>query len=504
MWDNPLPTQRREILMAQRVRPLWIGGRRVDAVSQQEIIVENPATATPIGTVPAGRAEDVDRAVGAARAAFDHWRWVPANERADLLHEAAARTFASTEVLVDGLIREQGKARPEQEEELEWSANTLRYYAELARNNRGRVLPSGEPRTQLNLVLKEPYGVVGTIIPWNFPLLLLAWKLAPALAAGNTLVIKPSELTPLITLDWIETCFDHLPPGVVNVVTGTGQEAGEALVAHPDVRVIAMTGSVATGQRIATVGAPMMKHLHLELGGKDAFVLAPDATVSESVEALAYAALINAGQVCTSAERVYAPAALHDELIEVLADRVAGLRVGDPAEQGIDIGPMAAAPFRDKVDRHVREAVDRGATLVTGGRIPDGLDRGYFYAPTVLADVDHDMTIMREETFGPAIPVMAYDRFDDAIALVNDSSMGLGATLRSGDPVLIKRFFEEVKVGTVWINDPLTDNYAGPFGGMKMTGGGRELGEEGLEAFMETKHVHWDMSPETKDFWFPY
>ena len=490
--------------MDESPRPLLIGGRAVVPDTAERIVVDNPATGEPIGAVPAAGPREVDHAVATARDAFDGWRWMPANERADLLHEAAARTVARSEDLVDALIREQGKARPEQEEELEWTANTLRYYAELGRNTRGRVIPSGEPRTQLNFVLTEPYGVVGAIIPWNFPLLLLAWKLAPALAAGNTLVIKPSELTPLVTLDWIETCFDHFPPGVVNVVTGTGPEAGEALVAHPDVRVIAMTGSVATGQRIATVAAPLMKHLHLELGGKDAFVIAPDATIPESVEALAYAALINAGQVCTSAERVYAPAGMRDELVEAMAERVDKIRVGDPSRDGIDMGPMAADRFRTKVTGHIQQALDRGATLVTGGRIPDGLDRGYFYAPTVLTGVDHDMAIMTEETFGPAIPIMAYDRIDDAIALVNDSSMGLGATLRSSDPVLIKRFFEEVKVGTVWINDPLTDNYAGPFGGMKMTGGGRELGEEGLRSFLETKHVHWDMSPDVKDYWYPY
>lgn len=483
---------------------LWIGGQQVGATSSEHIVVDNPATGAHIGTVPAGGQADIDRAVDAARNAFDGWRWTSANERADLLHEAARRTADAAPALVDALIREQGKARPEQEEEVEWSATTLRYYAELARNNRGRVLPSGEPRTQLNLVLKEPYGVVGAIVPWNFPLLLLAWKLAPALAAGNTVVIKPSELTPLVTLEWIRSCFADLPPGVVNVVTGTGPDAGEALVRHPDVRVIAMTGSVATGQRIAGLAAPMMKHLHLELGGKDAFVVAPDASVAESVEALTYAALFNAGQVCTSAERVYVPATMHDEFVDATAARTAAVRVGDPASADIDMGPMAAQRFRDSVADHVGAAVDRGATLVAGGKVPDGLDRGYFYAPTVLTGVDHQMAVMTEETFGPVIPIMAYDRIEEAIAQVNDSRMGLGATLRSSDPVLIKRFFEEVKVGTVWINDPLTDNFAGPFGGMKLTGGGRELGEEGLESFMETKHVHWDLSPDVKDYWYPY
>lgn len=472
-------------------------------MSRRSIAVDDPATEEVIGHVPAGDADDVDRAVRDATGAFAAWRWVSANDRAELLHEAAARTLARGDELVTLLTREQGKPRPEQQEEVEWSANTLRYYAELARNGRGRVLPSAEPRTQLNLVIKEPYGVVGAIVPWNYPLLLLAWKLAPALAAGNTVVVKPSELTPLTTVEWLRTCFDHLPAGAVTVVTGDG-EAGEALVRHPGVRVIAFTGSVETGQRIAGIAAPMMKHLHLELGGKDAFVVAPDADPAAAVDALAYAALINAGQVCTSSERVYVPAALHAELVDGLQAKVEGLRMGHGLDAGTDLGPMIGERFRAKVERHVDDAKARGARVVTGGRRPSSPDKGWFYPPTVLVDVDHDMVIMQEETFGPTIPIMQYTDFGDAIEWVNAHPTGLGATLRSNDPALVKRFFDEVKAGTIWINDPLTDNYAGPFGGMKMTGGGRELGEEGLDSFRETKHVHWDFSEDAKDWWYPY
>jgi betaine-aldehyde dehydrogenase len=352
--------------------------------------------------------------------------------------------------------------------------------------------------------IPRPLGVAGQIIPWNFPLLMAAWKVAPALATGNTVVLKPAETTPLTALLLAEVIREaDLPPGVVNVVTG-GPETGEALVRHRDVRVIAMTGSVETGQRIASVAAPMMKHLHLELGGKDAFVVGPDAAIDASVEALAYAALFNAGQVCTSAERIYVPAGMHDDVVEATVERIRGIRVGDPAGPGIDMGPMAARRFRDKVAAHIADAVDRGAKVVTGGGVPDGLDRGWFYAPTVVTGVDHGMAVMTDETFGPVIAIQPYDDIDQAIALVNDSPMGLGATLRSGDPALVKRFFEEVKVGTVWINDPLTDNFAAPFGGMKLTGGARELGNEGLESFLETKHVHWDLDPDVKEWWYPY
>lgn len=482
--------------------PLYINGERSEAASGAWIAVDDPATEEIIAEVPAGGEAEVARAVEAAQEAFKTWRWMSANERAGLLHEAAHKTHEAWEELVTLLTREQGKPRSEQEEEFEWAANTMRYYAELARNSRGRVLPSQEPRSQLNLVLKEPYGVVGAIIPWNYPIMLLGWKLGPALAAGNTLVIKPSELTPLSTLRWIERCFDHFPPGVLNVVTGYGKEAGEALVRHPAVRVVAFTGSLETGQRIASIAAPMMKHMHLELGGKDAFVIAPDADIERAVEALSYSALINAGQVCTSSERIYVPSNLLAPLTEGLREKVGALRLGHGLDAGTDMGPMIGDRYRAKVERHVADARAKGATLITGGQRPAG--RGYFYEPTVLVDVTHEMDIMQEETFGPTIPIMTYDDFDSAIEWVNAHPFGLGATLRSNDPKLIKKFFEEVKAGTVWINDPLTDNYAGPFGGMKMTGGGRELGEEGLETFMETKHVHWDFSDGPKSWWFPY
>ena len=483
-------------------RPMWIANEHVTAAGGGWIDSEDPATEGVIGRVPAGGPADVERAVAAARDAWEDWRYTAANDRAELMHDAVAKSFAAHDDLVELLTREQGKARPEQEEEAEWALTSLRYYAELGRNGSGRVIPSGEPRTQLNMVLKEPYGVVGAIVPWNYPMLLLSWKLAPALAAGNTVIIKPSELTSLITLEWIERCFDHFPPGVINVVTGTGQDAGEALVAHPDVRVIAMTGSVVTGQRIASVAAPMMKHLHLELGGKDAFVVAPDAELESAADALAYTALLNAGQVCTSAERIYVPGGIRDDLAEAVRSKVVDLRLGHGLDAGTDIGPLAADRFRDKVASPVDEAVAQGARALTGGKRADR--SGWFFEPTVLVDVSDEMTIMQEETFGPTIPIATYDGLDEVIDRINASSMGLGATLRSSDPVAIKRFYEGVKAGTIWINDPLTDNYAGPFGGMKMTGGGRELGPEGLETFLETKHVHWDFDQTRKDWWFPY
>ena len=482
----------------------WIKNQWVGTESETRIDVHNPATEEIIEQVPSGSQADVEHAVEAAKIAFDSWRKTPAIERAALLHEASAKMRANWDELVNMLTLEEGKPVSENEEEMEWVAGTFDYYAELGRHSRGRVLPSPEPENQLNLVLKEPYGVVACITPWNYPLLLLAWKIAPALAAGNTVVIKPSEMTPLSTLLLVEKCLDHLPPGVVNVITGYGLPVGEALVKHPDVPVIAFTGSLETGQRISMQAAPLIKHLHLELGGKDAFVVGPDVDVELSAKALAYSALLNCGQVCTATERVYVAEALGPDFTDALVAEVKDLRLGPGIEPTTDIGPMIGDKYRSKFESHVQEAQARGAKILTGGKRPPQFEKGFFFEPTVLTGVDHSMLIMTEETFGPAIPIMTYKTFDQAIQLANDNKYGLGAVLRSNDASLIKTFFEEVRAGTIWINDPLTDNFAGPFGGMKMSGNARELGAEGLESFLQTKHVHWDFSPEPKDWWYPY
>ncbi|MCB9103530.1 MAG: aldehyde dehydrogenase [Anaerolineales bacterium] len=485
------------------MKPMYINGDWIAASDDETIDIYNPATAEIIDSVPNGTAQDAAKAVEAANAAFKEWRWVTAFERAELLQEAANKLRDRFDEIVELLTLEEGKAISENEEEVEWVIGTLEYYAGLARNVRGRVIPPAD-RSQFNFIIKEPFGVVACIVPFNYPLLLMIWKVAPALAAGNTVIIKPSDHTPLATLRLAEIVFDHFPSGVVNVLTGRGDRVGEALVEHPDVPLIAFTGSTAIGQRISSLAAPRIKKLHLELGGKDPFVIAPDADVETAAEAVAYAALLNAGQVCTSSERIYVPEQMSQAFTGAVVDFVRGLRLGPGMERTTDMGPMASPAFREKVAAHVAEAKAKGAKVLTGGQAPAKLDQGWFYEPTVLTNVNHSMIIMREETFGPTIPIMTYRTFDEAIELANDTSYGLGACIRTNDARLVKRFFEEVKAGTIWINDPLTDNYAGPFGGMKMTGGGRELGEEGLEGFLETKHVHWDFDDAVKDYWFPY
>ncbi len=481
---------------------MWINGAYTAGHSGKVIEVHNPATEEIVDTVPAGNAADVEDTVVAAQAAFPAWKKLPAGQKAEMLHEVAHKLTERTEEFARLLTLEGGKPLIENRDEMGWSAACFRYYAEIGRNTRGRVIPSVE-ESQLAMVLKEPYGVVAAIVPWNYPILLMAWKVAPALAAGNTVVLKPSEMTPLSTLLFAEL-FAHFPPGVINIISGYGSECGEPLILDPRVRVIAFTGSLATGQRIAQLVAPQMKKLHLELGGKDAFIVAEDANLDIAVPGVAWAALLNAGQVCTSTERVYVHESIAPTFIERITEYARGLRLGPGIEPDTDMGPIIGARYREKIEMQVAAAQSQGARILTGGRRPPHLERGYFYEPTVLTNVNHRMAIMSEETFGPTIPIMTYRSFDEAIALANDSKYGLGANLYTYDPLKAKRFFEEVEAGTLWINDPLTDNDAGPFGGFKMSGMGRELGEEGLDEFRETKHVHWDFEGGLKSWWYPY
>jgi betaine-aldehyde dehydrogenase len=395
---------------------------------------------------------------------------------------------------------EGGKPLVENTDEVGWTANAFAYYAELGRHERGRVIPPVE-EGQLALVLKEPVGVVAAIVPWNYPLLLLAWKLAPALAAGNTVVVKPSPYTPLSTLRLAEA-FAGFPGGVVNLVAG-GAEVGEALVVHPGTDMVAFTGSVATGQRIGALCAEQVKRTHLELGGKDAFIVCDDVDLEVAAPGAAWAAYLNAGQVCTSAERFYVLEPVFEEFVDRLVEETGRLRLGDPLAATTDVGPMVAEVQRAKVERQLDQARQAGARVLAGGD-HGGFERGWFLAPTVVVDVDDSMELLRTETFGPVAPVQRVGSLDEAIGRANALPYGLGANVYTRRLDHVLRCMEELQAGTVWFNDPLTDNDAGPFGGMKLSGNARELGPEGLEAFRETKHVHLDARAERKPWWYPY
>ncbi len=480
---------------------LLIGGEQI-AGESGPLVVENPYTESELATVGLPTPEQVDSAIAAAREAAQRWAATPAIERCELLHEIAARMRARTDELAELMTKEVGKPLIENSDEVGWTAAAFDYYAELGRNFAGRVIPPIES-TQLSLVLKEPIGVVGCIVPWNYPLLLLAWKVAPALAAGNTVVAKPSELTPLSTLA-LADCVEHLPPGVVNIVAGAG-EIGEAIVSDERVDCVAFTGSVDTGKKIAHICADRVARINLELGGKDPFIVCPDVAGAIEVAAKggAWAAFLNAGQVCTSAERFYVLEPVYDDYLQAFVDYTNSLVLGDPLDRSTDIGPLVSARQRERVAAQVDAAVAAGAEVVTGGR-NGGNGTGYFYAPTVVTGAAPETDLLREETFGPVAPIVRVTSLDEAIALANSTRFGLGCNVYTKDLDTILRCMREIKAGTLWFNDPLTDNDAGPFGGMKQSGLGRELGQEGLEAFQETKHVHLETSLAPKDWWYPY
>ncbi|HEX2358181.1 MAG TPA: aldehyde dehydrogenase family protein [Solirubrobacterales bacterium] len=487
--------------MADLETRLLIGGEQF-AGDGAELDVENPYTEATIATVGAPSGEQLDAAIAAARGASREWASTPAVDRGELLHEVADRLKARTEALAEAMTLEGGKPLVENSDEVGWTAACFDYYAEIGRDSAGRVIPSIEA-SQLALVIKEPHGVWGCIVPWNYPLLLLAWKLAPALAAGNAVVCKPSELTPLSTL-MLAPCFDHLPPGVVSIVAGGG-EIGAAITADPRVDGVAFTGSVETGKKVGRACIDRVARVNLEMGGKDPFIVCPDVVDRIDVAARggAWAAFLNSGQVCTSAERFYVHEDVYDDYLAAFADVAKGLVIGDPMQKDTDIGPMVSAGQRQKVADQVEAAVAAGAEVVVGGD-GGGQEKGHFFAPAVVTGAPAETELLREETFGPVAPLVPVKSLDEAIELANSTPYGLGANVYTQDFRTILRCMREIKAGTVWFNDPLTDNDAGPFGGFKQSGLGRELGREGLEAFQETKHVHIESELAAKEWWYPY
>ena len=461
--------------------------------------VINPATEESIEEIPTSSREDLERAAEVARRAFKEWRGISGLERAELFHEIANNLRGHADELAEIMTREGGKPFIENHDEVGWTAASFDYFAEIARDSVG-YLPAPIEAQQLALVIKEPIGVVACIVPWNYPLLLAAWKVAPALAAGNAVILKPSEETPLATRRMVEL-IEGLPEGLLQAVYGAG-DVGEMLLRHPGVDMVAFTGSQETGRKVGRVAAERLIRANLELGGKDPFIICDDVDVEIAAQGAVWAACLNAGQVCTSAERFYVMQNIADDFVEASKSYVEGLSVGDPMDETTDIGPLINAPGREKVERHVGEALQRGAKLVIGGERWG--ERGFFYKPTILTGVESSMTVMRDETFGPVVPIVEVGNLDDAIEQANSVPYGLGANVYTQDFEKMLKCMREIRAGTVWINDPLTDNDAAPFGGQQGSGIGRELGREGLEAFQESKHVHIDPKVEKKEWWYPY
>jgi betaine-aldehyde dehydrogenase len=479
--------------------PILIGGQWEAARSTVTREIRNPATGELVGLASDCGAEEVDRAVRSARAAQAAWGKLPGLEKAILLRKVGEAIRHQGQALATLMTRETGKPLIESVDCVEWVAACFEYYAEVGRSSRGNSIPPVAPH-QLNFTIKEPYGVVAAIAPFNFPLLLMAWKVAPALAAGNTVVCKPPHQNPLSNL-MMARAYQLLPPGVVNVVTGDGAGAGEALLQHPEVDLIAFTGSTAVGRHVAAEAGRQLKKVNLELGGIDPFIVFADADLEVAVQAVAWARLLNAGQVCTSSKRIYLVKEIAAEFTERLVAYVKTLVVGDPIDGATDVGPLITAAALQRVEGQVVRAVAEGAKVLLGGQ---RLQRpGHFYAPTILGGVRHGSLPTTEEIFGPVISLIVAEDAEEAIRMANDSRYGLGAIVYTRSLQLALHAMENIKAGTFWVNDPLTDNDAGPFGGSRWSGIGRELGQEGLDAFREPKHVHIDWVQEVKSFWFP-
>jgi betaine-aldehyde dehydrogenase len=468
---------------------MWINGKIIDAAGRDVIAVTDPATEAHAGDVIRGNEDDVRSAVSAAAGASPEWRTIAPGSRAALLRDAALKLTACREELADLLVLEQGKPKRDNLGEIDSAIELFNYYSAFAWRDRGGVNPA--EAGFLDFVVRGPIGPVACIVPWNFPIMLMVRKIAPALAAGNTVVVKPSEETPLSALLFAQRVLDHLPAGVFNVVTGYGGEVGQPLVEDPRIRHVAFTGSTATGLRIAAAAAAGMKGVTLELGGKDPLIVGPDVDISQAVPAVAFAGLLNAGQCCTSTERIFVADEIRSSFVDALVDHVRAIRVGNGSDELTDMGPMIREDARIKVSQHVGEAVDGGAKVLTGGQELGRSGRGWFYEPTVVVDVPDNAKLFREETFGPVLPVAGFQTIDEAIRRANDSVYGLGATVLSNDPAFIKRCIDDLEVGNVFVNDPLTANNMGTFGGTKLSGLGRELGAEGFENYRESKHVHW-------------
>ena len=461
--------------------------------------VINPATEERIEEIETTSRGDLDEALVRARRGFEEWRGVSGLERAELFHEIAGALRDHADELAEIMTKEGGKPYVENHDEVGWTAACFDYYGEISRDSVG-YLPAPIEAQQLALVIREPVGTVACIVPWNYPLLLAAWKVAPALAAGNAVILKPSEETPLATRRMAEI-VDGLPEGLLQVVYGAG-DVGEALVRHPGIDMVAFTGSQETGRRVGTLAAERLIPANLELGGKDPFIICDDVDIEVAAQGAVWAACLNAGQVCTSSERFYVMSGVADDFVEASRSYVESLQIGDPMDERTDIGPLINAKGREKVERHVGEAVSRGAKVVAGGERYG--ESGYYYKPTILTGVEPSMTVMRDETFGPVVPVVRVDTLDEAIEQANSVPYGLGANVYTRDFEKMLKCMREIRAGTVWINDPLTDNDAAPFGGQRGSGIGRELGREGLETFQESKHVHIDPRVEKKEWWYPY
>ena len=472
---------------------ILVDGEKVGAKTGEEMEVVNPATEETFDTVPKGGREDVDAAVSAAKRAFKEWSGKDPDERAQLMRAGIAAVKENDKAVAELLVREQGKPMMEAMGELHHFLHGMDFYADLASKIRGAytTLPS-TLGTSYGMVIKRPVGVVAGIVPYNFPLTLMGTKVGPALAAGNTIIVKPAATTPLATLRIGELMNEAgLPPGVLNVITGPGRELGEELIGHPDVSRVALTGSTNTGRRVMEIAGPQFKRITLELGGSDPVIVCPDANVDNAVKGVNIGRFFNAGQACLAAKRVYVFEEVYDEFMESLVKRVSRYELGDGMTKAerpkVRMGPLNTARQRDELAGQLEEAVDKGAGVAYEGETNG--DKGFFFAPTVIENAPHDSRVVREETFGPLLPVFKVRNINEAIRMANDSNFGLGSSIWTYNIQYIHKAAQEIESGMTWVNQIHYGYDELPFGGVKESGIGREHGPEALEHYLESKSV---------------
>ena len=462
---------------------LFINGQWVKSAGTGMIEVINSTTEEVMGRIPEGTAEDVNAAVAAAKAAFESWSTTPVEERRRYLQLITDKLASKKEEIAALVAAEVGMPLPlATAVQAGMPAMVMGSYAELLGSFQF------EETIGKALVVKEPVGVVGCITPWNFPLHQVICKIAPALAAGCTVVLKPSEVAPLTAFVLAEIIEDiGLPAGVFNLVTGYGPVVGEAIAAHPDVDMVSFTGSTRAGKRVSEVAAQTVKKVSLELGGKSANVILDDADFDKAVKSGVGACYFNSGQTCSALTRMLVPRSRYDEAVAIAKKTAEGFTVGDPLGGAAKLGPLVSATQRERVANYIKKGIEEGATLVTGGaEMPEGLTKGYFVRPTVFANVNNKMTIAQEEIFGPVLSIIPYEDEDDAVRIANDTIYGLAGGVWSGDPERAKRVARRLRTGQVEINGGKFNPMA-PFGGYKQSGNGRELGKYGLEEYLEVK-----------------
>ena len=470
---------------------LFIGGAWRPASSGETVSIPDPATGELVGTAALGGVEDARAALVAAQDAFPGWSATPVGERAAILHEAARLIRERTDEIARTLTLEQGKPLADSRKEIAFACDVIDYYADEAQRVGGDWRPARQANIR-SLVIRQPVGVVVAIVPWNYPIDLLSWKVGPALAAGCTVVAKPATDTPLATAQVVQAYADAgLPPGVLNLVIGRGSVIGDELVGNPISRLVTITGSTETGRHVMRLAADHIKRLSLELGGQTPLIVLDDADLDAVVPAAVRRSYSNMGQICIAVNRIFVADTLADAFTDAFAEGTSGLRLGHGLEPDVEYGPLLNEATRQRSVDHVTQAVGAGARLVAGGQIPDDdrYARGWFYEPTVLADVSPEMRVMREETFGPVAAIRRYRSLDEAIAMANDSPYGLAAYVFGRDLERCLYVAERLEAGGVGVNVNDVTELAAPFGGWKESGFGRELGPEGLEHCYELKHI---------------